>query len=257
MKTIAFFGGSNVTGAGYIDGMNCKDIYPNIVASQGYNIQNHCIPGASMYEIFFTCMQKLVQDPVPDVIVIEWNIYPRYKFHPSPEVELTVTASNFTLPDNWSHCIPISSKQIAQCHKTLLLLDGDFHRMTTLLDYCIIIQSICKLKNIKLAMLASDVLWSEDLFKNYTIDSNLDSCLSKHSKELLDFDNRDDADILHLLSVLKERFDQVNSNSWALGSDTIKSLLVDLAPVDRTHPGPVTMKIVADRITNFLTEKNL
>ena len=257
MKTIAFFGGSNVAGAGYIDGVNSKDIYPNIVASQGYNIQNYGIPGGSGYEIFLTCMQKLVQDLPPDIVVIEWNIYPRHRFHPSPEVKLMVSASNVTMPDNWTHCIPVSSKQIAQFQKTLLLLDGDFHRMTTLLDYCIIIQSICKLKNIKLAMLASDALWSEDLFNNYTSDSNLGSCLGNHSQKLLDFDNRDDADILHLLSILKQRFDQVEPTLWALGSDTVTSLLVDRAPVDHTHPGPKTMNIIATRVINFLKEKNL
>jgi hypothetical protein len=257
MKTIAFFGGSNVAGVGYIDGINCKDIYPNIVASQGYNIQNYGIPGASGYEIFLACMQKLAQDPSVDIVVIEWNMYSRHRFHPSPEVELMISASTCNLPNNWSHCIPISNKQIEQFQKILLLIDGDFHRMTTLLDYCIIIQSICKLKNIKLVMLASDILWSEDLFRNYTRDSNLGCSLSKYNKELLDFDNRDDVDILHLLSVLKQRFDQIDSTSWALGSDTVKSLLVDCSPIDRAHPGPDTMKIVADKITNFLKEKNV
>jgi hypothetical protein len=256
MKTIAFFGGSNVSGAGYPDEKFCQDIYPNVVASQGgYDIKNYGIGGASSYEIFLTCMEKIAQTPSPDIVIIEWNMFSRYRFHPSPEVELSISGATVTLPDSWAHCIPMSKKQIEHFQEILLLLDGDYHRMITLLTYCIIIQSICKLKNIKLGMIGSDILWTTDMFRNYTLESNLGSSLSDYTKQLLDFDNRDDVDILQLLSTLKEKFNQIDPIFWIFGFETIKDLTTDYAPIDHVHPGPDTMKIVAGRIINFLKEK--
>jgi hypothetical protein len=167
MKTIAFFGGSNLIGGGYPDGIMCKDIYPNIIASQGYNIKNYGIGGGSGYEIFLTCLHQLAQS-TPDIVFIEWNMFVRHRFYPSPEVRLSFSASETTLPNNWSHCVPIPNKQLENFKKTLLLIDGDYHRMLTLLTYCEIIQNICKLKNIKLVMIAGNIPWSEDLFAPYS-----------------------------------------------------------------------------------------
>jgi hypothetical protein len=257
MKTIAFFGGSNLVGAGYADGIACQDIYPNIIARQGYNIKNYGIGGANGYEIFLTCLEKLTQTSLPNIVFIEWNMYSRYRFYPSPEVELHVSAAKLILPSSWSHCIPISNRQIENFQKVLLLLNGDYHRMITLLTYCIIIQSICKLKNIELVMIAGATLWTKDLFEKYTTESDLSASLSDYSKELLDFDNRDNIDILQLLSTLKEKFNQIDLTSWPLGFETIEDLRIDYAPIDQFHLGPNTMKIIAGRIINFLKEKNL
>lgn len=255
MKTIAFFGGSNLIGAGYPDGIISKDIYPNIIASQGYDIQNYGIAGASCYEIFLTCLHQLTQSS-PDIVFIEWNMLVRHRFRPSPEVSLTISASETTLPDSWSHCIPIPTKQLENFKKTLLLLDGDYYRMLTLLTYCEIIQDICKLKNIKLVMISSIIPWSKDLFAPYNDKSNLELCLSEYSKELLDFDNRDDSEILSLLSQLRQRFSLLDLENWVWIFESIPMLAVDSAPLD-CHPGPNTMKIIATRILAFLKEKNI
>jgi hypothetical protein len=255
VKTIAFFGGSNLIGVGYPDGIISKDIYPNIIASQGYNIKNYGIAGGSGYEIFLACLHQLAQS-TPDIVFIEWNMLVRHRFHPSPEVSLSFSASETTLPDNWSHCIPVPNKQLENFKKTLLLLDGDYHRILTLLTYCEIIQDICKLKNIELVMIPSSIPWSEDLFVPYSDKSDLSLCLSNYSKELLDFDNRDDSEILSLLSQLRQQFNLLDLEKWVWIFESIPMLTVDRAPLDR-HPGPNTMKIIATRILAFLKEKNI
>jgi hypothetical protein len=252
MKTIAFFGGSNLIGAGYPDGIACKDIYPNIISSQGYNVKNYGIAGASGYEIFLTCLQQLTQSS-PDIVFIEWNMFARHRFQPAPDVSLGISAAGITFPNSWNHCIPISNKQLENFQKTLLLLDGDYHRMLALLNYCEIIQDICKLKNIKLVMIAGNMPWTKDLFDPDYDKSNLGGHLSDYSKELLDFDNRDDSEILSLLSQLKQRFDLLDLNNWIWVFESIPMLTVDRAPLNR-HPGPKTMKIIATRIINFLNE---
>jgi hypothetical protein len=252
MKTIAFFGGSNLIGAGYPDGIACKDIYPNIISSQGYNVKNYGIAGASGYEIFLTCLQQLAQSS-PDIVFIEWNMFARHRFQPAPDCSLSISAAEITFSNSWNHCIPIPNKQLENFQKTLLLLDGDYHRMLTLLSYCEIIQDICKLKNIKLVMIAGNMPWTEDLFTDYSDKSELGSCLSDYSKELLDFDNRDDSEILSLLSQLKQPFDLLDLNNWIWVFESIPMLTIDRAPLD-LHPGPKTMKIIATRIINFLNE---
>ena len=102
-------------------------------------------------------------------------------------------------------------------------------------------------------MIAGNMPWTEDLFTAYSDKSDLGSCLSDYSKELLDFDNRDDSEILSLLSQLKQRFDLLDLNNWIWVFESIPMLTVDRAPLD-LHPGPKTMKIIATRIINFLNE---
>jgi hypothetical protein len=254
VKTIAFFGGSNLVGVGYPDKIVSEDIYPNIIANHGYTIKNYGIVGASLHEIFFNCLYQLTQLPLPDIVFIEWNMFSRHRFHPAPKVELSITGSEVKSPNKWSHCIPIPTKQLEFFQKVLLLVDGDFHRIITLLQYCKIIQNFCKLSNIELIMVNGNIDWTPDLFDEYTSDSDLGLALSDSSKELLDFDNRDDNELLELLSELKEHFSQLNPEQWVFIFETFPSLMVDRAPLDN-HPGPKTMKIVADRIINFLEKK--
>jgi hypothetical protein len=255
MKTIAFFGGSNLIGSGYVDGIASKDIYPNIVARQGYNIKNYGIGGASSYEIFLTCMQQLAQETTPDIVFVEWNMLARYRFYPSPEVMVHI-AARISMPSSWSHCVPIPKKEIENFQKILLLLDSEYHRLVTLLTYCEIIQNICKAKNIELIMISGNVHWTKDLFESYSGKIDLSSCLSDYSKELLDFDNRDDVEILGLLSTLKTQFDLLDLEKWIWIFENIPMMKIDKAPLD-DHPGPKTMNIIATRIINFLKENNL
>jgi hypothetical protein len=257
VKTIAFFGGSNLTGAGYPNGIASIDIYPNIIASHGYIIKNYGISGASLNEIFVNCLYQLTQSPAdPDIVFIEWNMLTRYKFYPAPGVELCINASEVKRPDTWKHCIPIPDKQLELFQKVLLLIDGDYARMITLLKYCEIIQNFCKIKNIELIMANGDISWTPDLFEEYTADSNLNSALSDYSKELLYFDNRDDHEILKLLSELRKHFNQLDLSQWAFIFENFPSMVIDQAPLDN-HAGPKTMRIVADRIINLLEKKNL
>lgn len=256
MKTIACFGGSNLIGGGYPDGIICADIYPNIIASQGYHVKNYGQAGASAYEIFFACLHQLVQPTLPDIVFIEWNMLARHRFYPSPEVNLGFTGSSVIMPDSWSHCIPLSQKQINNFQETLLLLDGEYHRMITMIKYCEILQDICRVKNVELVMIAGNVSWTPDLFESYNAKSDLGSSLSDYSKKLLDFDNRDDLEILSLLSELKQCFDLLDLKKWIWVFENISTLMVDHAPLDQ-HPGPKTMKIIADRVIDFLKKKNL
>lgn len=257
MKTIAFFGGSNLTGVGYPDGIASIDIYPNIIASHGYIIKNYGISSASFYEIFVNCLYQLTQSPTdPDIVFIEWNLLNRHKFYPAPGFELFINASEVKRPDTWKHCIPIPYKHLELFQKVLLLIDGEYTRMITLLKYCEIIQNFCKLKNIELIMANGNISWTPDLFKEYTADSNLESSLSDYSKELLYFDDRDDDEILKLLSELRKHFNQLDPNQWAFIFENFPSMTIDHAPLDN-HPGPNTMRLVADRIITFLEKKNL
>ena len=255
MKTIAFFGGSNQIGVGYPDGIASKDIYPNIIAEHGYTIKNYGIAGANLDEIFSTCLYQLTQS-LPDIVLIEWNAFNRHRFHPAPTVDVFFAGSGVRLPSSWSHCLPIPNRQLKLFQQVLMLIDGDYHRIVTLLKYCEIIQNFCKLNNIELVMLNGGILWSKDLFNEYTSDSDLGLALSDSSKELLDFDNRDDNELLKLLSELREHFSQLDPEQWVFIFENFPSLMVDQAPLDN-HPGPKTMKIVADQVINFSEKKKL
>lgn len=252
MKTIAFFGGSNAAGAGWLEGKNSPYIYPSLLETKGYNIVNLGRCGENNADMFFESL-KFITTQSPSAIVIEWNNFLRFRFSMSPDHDLFISAAGISLPSDFNHCSPITESQVKPLQKLLVQLTHEYSLISTLLDYCLIVEKICKLTNTKVIMLnGMKPSWPKDLFTHYTSNDNLELSLSEYTKDLVDFDKRSDAQIIELIDNLANRFELLDLTNWIYPFDGIP--VVDLAP-DQSHFGPKTHANIATEIYNLLLNK--
>jgi len=148
--------------------------------------------------------------------------------------------------DEWN----VTKEEIDKLSDFFLLMNHDFQNLLELVTYCNILEQTAKLNNIKIIFVNGIVLWDKDLFK--PLGEDLEQSLSDYSKELFDFENRDDILVRKLHKQLYDRVSTLNKNLWANLTDGMFKLMCDFAPVDGMHPGPKTHQIVADKIINHL-----
>lgn len=257
MKTIAFSGGSIPAGVGFDQESNSPLIYPNIFKEYGFEVKNLGLPSANNYEIFFSCLNFIATNEV-NTVVLEWNDFYRYRFHPAPHVEIVISAQHCsTRLEKNVHYHSLSDRQLSNFQKTLIQLTHDYPSIMTLLDYCIILQSVCSSKKINLVMFNGSTPWTKDLIE-VDFEKNLLEQLSTYSQNLLDFDYRSDDEIISLLSELRKKFLKIDSKIWANNPFIqITDFLIDRAPVDNAHPGENTHRKIASFIYENLKERDL
>jgi hypothetical protein len=256
MKTIGFAGGSSPTGAGYIGGKESIYIYPKQIEKQGFQICNYSIGGANNYEIFLAS-SKLISESKCDIVVIEWNNFYRFRFYMSPETPLYISAQEIFPPKDYAHCMPLSKSDLKSFQRLLILTNHEYYSIIQLLEYCWILESMSKLNNTKLVMVNGYTPWTPDLFNQYNTETNLANELSVFAKELLDFDNRDDKDILKLLETLHNKFSLLDKSIWTNMFEPFYKFIVDYAPEDGQHPGPESHKHIAKIIIDNLTQREI
>lgn len=255
MKKIAFFGGSIPAGVGYPELSESPMLYPNLFKKYNFDIENCSISGANHNEIFLNALNYIVSNSI-DTIVIEWNGFFRFRFHPAPNVNFYLSAGGHNQPEPTVHYQPIGNKDINTLLRLLVHLNHEYFSIMTLLDYCKILVSVCKDKNINLVMFNGSIPWKNDLIKIHT-PGNLESELSNYTKSLINMDHRDDFEIIDLLAEIKKKFQQINPDVWANDPFLrISDYTIDLAPLD-DHPGPKTHQLIAEFIYKNLTERNI
>lgn len=254
LKKVAFFGGSVPAGIGYPELKDAPELYPNLIKKLGYEIENWGRQGSNNDEIFLSCCNQLTR--LDDcIVVVEWNTFHRFRFYPAPDVEVFISSGDIQLPEPSIHVPRFSKKDLEVFRKTLFLLTHEYHSITKLIDYCAIVHHICNLKNIPVVMLNGFTPWTRDLF--YTHDSaDLKSKLSEFSRSVLDFDYRDDSELLELLNNLSTSFKKIDQTIWTNIFENFLTLSVDRAPLDQ-HPGPKTNQMIADMIVANLKERKI
>jgi hypothetical protein len=79
--------------------------------------------------------------------------------------------------------------------------------------------------------------------------------LSKYTQEILDFDNRDDDEIVYFVTQLQKKFSTMDQTQWVNLFDPWLPNMIDVG-FDGQHPGIKSNQWMADKITKYL-EKNL
>jgi hypothetical protein len=250
-KTIAFAGGSTVTGKGFTDTLLSSKIYPNVISNHlGTQAINLGIIGGSNYEIFMVASNYLASNAV-DVMVIEWNLFQRYHFYPAPNSYIYVSAAQTEYIYNHDK-VALSNTDLKTLQKLTVLANHDYHHILSLVEYCNI---ICKLagNNTQLIFLNGTVPWTADLIKIHKDGDDLNSNLSEYTKSLIDFDTRDDKEILQLLTDLRLKIQTMDDTKWIAKFECLFDYYNTLDKAeDRMHPGPKSHQRCADMIINYL-----
>lgn len=251
--TIAFAGGSIPLGIGFKDADQSPEIYPQIVATHlNSKLINLGIVGGNNYEIFMSACKCLLENTL-DIIVVEWNTFQRYRFHPLPDSSLFVS-SHETTETYTNNRVPLAKTDLNMLQKLTLLCNHDYQHILTLVDYCNILVRLAGAET-KVIFLNGHIPWEKDLLNTYSKHSDLFAELSEYTKSVIEFDTRGDKEIQQLLTDLTARVQTLDKKLWPNMFDSFTQQKVDVL-ADGVHPGPKSHALYADMIIKHLESNN-
>lgn len=243
---ICFNGCSITQGVGYPEEQRKNFVYPWLVSQAvNFDLDNIAVGGSSNYQIFLRSAKAVISQKYK-IVITQWSALNRLWLYPGPDTSFFVNDQN-NHEFNYRN-IHLSKSQKKHLQDTLLILNHDWKNIFDLIDYCLILEALAK-EHTKLIFVNGLLPWTSDLV--VPVGNNLDSSLSDYTKEILDFDNRDDKEIVLLFQQLQTKFKTLNQNLWVNLFDSIQQNVVDRAPLDN-HPGPISQKMIADKVINYL-----
>ena len=239
---ICFNGCSLTAGVGVAPEQN----YPSLIAKNTVRTTNIAVGGSSNYTIFMRSIDAVLSNQY-DLVITQWSGLNRIWLSPGPGCDFFVNdtkTSDFTYRDLY-----LSASEKKKFTDTLLLMNHDYKNIFELIDYCRVLSSIAKLNQTKVFFINGLLHWKEDL--TLPIPSDLSMGLSHYTKLILDFDSRNNAEIIDLFSCLQDKFSTLDQELWVNLFDSFSSNQQDRGS-DRLHPGPKSHQHMADKISNFL-----
>ena len=250
MKKFCFNGCSFTVGEGFEPTDRTRFIYDKLI-TKALDIESVNIAqiGSSNYEIFMRSAAALNQNF--DIIVVQWSALNRLILYPGPDG--TFSCNDGIGPFDYRD-IHLSESITRQMRELMRILNHDYHNLLDLIEYCSILDRLASLRGVKIVYVNGLVPWCDDLIK--PLGNNLASSLSDYSKEILDFDNRDDAEIRFYFEKLQKQFEKLDQSKWVNLFESFRRLCVDKGPLGH-HPGIESHKLMSEKILNYLNETNL
>jgi hypothetical protein len=159
-----------------------------------------------------------------------------------------------TYPDFRYRDIYISKKDKKKLKEILLILNHDYQNIIDLISYCKILAQLGSANNVKTIFINGLVPWTDDLTQSMTND--LSASLSKYSKSMLEFDNRDDKEIAAFFIKLQKKFIELDQSHWVNLFDSFQKNIVDVAS-DGQHPGIKSHQWMAEQVANYIIERKI
>lgn len=249
---VAFNGCSFTVGEGFPANDRDHYIYDRLVSKRfQFDRTNIAQGGSSNYNIFMRTAAAVKSNHY-DLIFVQWTALNRIWLSPGPD---TYVFTNADSSDGFRYRdLYFSSAEISNLKNILLLLNHDYQNILDLIDYCGILDTMSTQTKTNLIYLNGLLPWKDDLTK--PLGKDLSSYLSPYTKHMLDFDTRDDEEIVKYFTILKNKFLELDQDKWVNLFDSFSSNVVDTGP-EGHHPGIMSHRWMADKITNYLTEKNI
>ena len=251
--TVCFNGCSFTVGQGFPVESRDAYIYDRLVTNQfDFDSTNIAVPGSSNYTIFMRSAEAILSGKY-DIVFTQWSALNRVWLSPGPDAQYFI--NDIRHPDFKYREIYISPKEKIKFNNTLLMLNHDYQHIIELVDYCKILTSLTELNKIKICFINGLIPWANDLVT--PIDpTNLSSSLGNYTKDILDFDNRDDAEIILYFSRLQEKFTELDQSNWVNLFNSFDNNSVDVGP-EGHHPGVKSHQWMADQVSTYLTKNQL
>jgi hypothetical protein len=245
-----FAGCSFTTGVGLPGEKSDINNYCNIVSAQ-YNasVRNISVPGNSNYDIFMSVLNELVTQHT-DKLFVQWSGLNRQRLYPGPNTQLFLSEKNnqgFQYRD-----ISMSRGELQKLARQYHMLNHDYHRLIELTNYCDIITRLGHTYNTQIVFINGILPWTQDIYYSNTADNYAEN-LSDYSKEILEFDTRDDAELNEIFTQLHNRVRSLDQDQWVNMFISMFQLITDRG-TDGDHPGPVSHQLYADFIIRYLDE---
>jgi hypothetical protein len=252
MTKVCFNGCSLTVGEGFDEQDRDQYIYDRLVSNYfDFDRTNISKPGSSNHTIFMRSASAILQKKYR-IIFTQWSALNRLWLYPGPDSEFFINdekSNDFLYRDLY-----ISTKDKKKLKNLLLLLNHDYHNIIELIDYCKILSELAQSCDIKIVFINGLIPWQKDLCNTLTTD--LTNCLSDYTKSILDFENRDDEEIILYFSKLQEKFNLLDQSKWVNIFDSFQQATTDFGPHGH-HPGIKSHKLMANRIIEYLKQVDL
>tara|TARA_R110000868_G_scaffold379954_1_gene645948 strand:- start:140 stop:913 length:774 start_codon:yes stop_codon:yes gene_type:complete len=250
----ACFNGCSFTwGEGFPADLREQFIYDRIISKKfNFNRTNIAKSGSSNYIIFMKTAQALKEKQY-DIMFVQWSALNRLWLSPGPEAWYNV-AVNEQITEYRYRDFYLGKKQKLIFEQTIAMINHDYQNILDLITYCDILINLASVNSSKIVFINGLVPWQNDIHNDLGID--LSASLSNYTKEILDFDHRDDEEIILYFNKLKQKFTELDQSKWVNLFDAFFSNVIDHAPEDN-HPGIKSNSLMADKISNYLINNHI
>ena len=185
-----------------------------------------------------------------DLVFTQWSALGRMWLSPGPDCVFFTNDQKF--PDFKYRDFYLTAKQKNEFNNIILLLNHDYQNIIELIDYCKILDHLSKLNLVQTIYINGLLPWQDDLITPLT--DNLSNSLSVYSKHLLDFDNRNDHEIINFFVKLQHKFLEIDQLKWVNLFDSFQQNIIDIG-IEGHHPGIQSHQRMAERIINYIESK--
>lgn len=243
-----WLGCSFTWGEGFDDLDREQYIYDRVVSKEmGWHHNNQAKSGASNHMIFLAAAQNLLSKQ-HDRVFVQWSALSRIWLFPGPDAQYFVNDQRH--PDFTYRDLHITAKDKKKLNNLLLLLNHDYHNILHLIDYCCILENLAQHVGQDVIFINGLVPWTRDLDSDIAND-DLSASMTAYTKCLLDFDHRDDAEMISAFKILRAKFKTLSQHLWVNLFDSMHDHMIDTGPLGH-HPGVQSNRQMADRIIDFL-----
>jgi hypothetical protein len=252
MKSVCWNGCSFTVGEGFPENLRSTYIYNHLVTQKFlFDSVNQAKSGSSNYKIFMKSVEAVLSNKY-DLIFVQWTALNRLWLYPGPDCEWFLNDEKY--PDFKYRDIYIDPTTSKTIKNIMLLLNHDYQNVFDVIDYSCILEKLAGSQS-RIVFINGILPWCDDLAQP-TNKFMLDQTLSKYTKDLLDFDHRDDKEIELFLDQLKNKFSQLNTTLWVNLFDSFFKNSVDIGP-EGHHPGIKSHQWMADKVSNYLITNQL
>lgn len=249
---VCFNGCSFTVGEGFALEQRDAFIYDRLVTKYfNFKSTNIATSGSSNHTIFMRSASA-IKSNLYDIIFIQWSALNRLWLSPGPECYFFTNDTKFL--DFRYRDLYLSPVELKNFKNTLLLMNHDYQNILDLIDYSNYLILMAKQLGIKVVYINGLIPWANDLCN--PVGSDLSKSLSDYSKSILDFDHRDDQEIIKFFSKLQAKFQELDQTHWTNLFDSFQSNIVDIGPLGH-HPGINSHQWMANKIINYIKENNI
>jgi hypothetical protein len=243
-----FNGCSFTVGEGFPVEIRDNYIYDRLVSKDcNFQASNIARGGSSNYVIFLRSA-KAIMSKQYDIVLTQWSALNRIWFYPGPDAEYHINDGqidyNYRYRDFY-----LNKKEKIKLENTLRILNHDYQNIFDLVDYCQILNQLANHNSITLIHINGLVPWTNDLMINDII--NLKETLSSYTQSILDFDQRDDDEIIKYFRKLQKKFLELDQSNWVNIFDSFMDHEIDIGP-EGHHPGINSHQWMAEQIINYI-----
>lgn len=253
MKSVCWNGCSFTVGEGFPENLRNNYVYDRLVTRQfSFDSINQAQGGSSNYKIFMSSAEAVLSNKY-DLIFVQWSALNRLWLYPGPDGKWFLNDKRY--PDFKYRDIYIDSTTSKITKNTILLLNHDYQNIFDVVEYCCILEQLAQSRQSQVIFINGLLPWRDDLIQP-TNTSDFDQSLSKYTKDILDFEHRDDAEIELFVERLKTKFSQLNLKLWVNLFDSFHDNRLDTGPQGH-HPGIKSHQWMADQVSNYLIANQL